>query len=40
MIGSILPFQQSVVPQGHRVESTRPLGATPAAERQTVFLNM
>lgn len=31
------PLQQSVVPQGHRVESRRRLGGTPAAERQGVI---
>jgi uncharacterized DUF497 family protein len=31
------PLQQTVVPQGHRVESRRRLGGTPAAERQGVM---
>jgi hypothetical protein len=30
------PLQQTVVPQGHRVESRQRLGGTPAAERQSV----
>lgn len=30
------PLQQTVVPQGHGIESGRRLGGTPAAERQGV----
>jgi hypothetical protein len=34
-----MPLQQTVVPQGHRVESRGRLGGTPAAERQGVELS-
>ena len=35
-----MPLQQTVVPQGHGIESRRRLGGTPAAERQSVSHTM